>query len=549
MSNGNEYSRSLKKIKRAMALDPLYFAKRVAPGIFKWEFASFHRHMVNDIMKSDKRTTEIMVTRGHGKSMIATVLMPLWFILHGGLQYVVIISKTQDAAQEFFEHIKSIIESERFINYYGDLRGREKSDVWNSESITLRGPGLHARIDCRGAGQMIAGRNVSLTDSNGDLVGVRPQLVIIDDTEDDTTVLTAVAIDKLENWLSGTVMPGLHDEKSRVFLIGTTYKADCLLTRVENYKKGVRVIKYPLVVNSDKLSKKLGLPKGSPIWPTNPKFTPKEVQKLREEYEGNNNMAQYLLQYMLDARAGSINRFDRDDIDDSRYSLDEITETKLNWYMTVDMAYSRKKHADSSAIVLCAWDNRKHCYVVDARQGRWGDKETVNQMAMMFNEYEHMIHESLPVCVETMSFDAAERLVEDIFYKNKISFRLMELKPGNRPKENRIRPWVSFSQAHKLHLRSDHSMEELERQMWKFHGLAEEKDDDLLDALAYQKDVATPPLVIDEEAEAKRERRAEMLRIARAVDPDFEPEKRGINYRRQFVKAGIGDRIGHGARV
>ena len=489
------YSRQLEKIKAAMAIDPLFFAKRVAPVVFKHPFGSFHRCLVHDILHPQKQITEIMVTRGHGKSTISTVLMPIWLAIHKGWQYIVITSKTDTVAKQFIAHIQNIVESERFKSYYGDLRGRGEKDVWNQNNVTLRGPGLHARIECRGAGMQFAGLLATLVDKSGELAAIRPQLVVIDDTEDDETVLNAEQVDKMENWLTGTVKPGLHDEHSRIFLIGTTYKADCLLTRIEAYPKGVNVIKYPLVVNSKKLSKKLGLPIDTPIWHENPKFSREEVNKLREEYYENGKIRQFLLQYMLDSRAGSVYRFSKEDVDRARFKFEDIAEKNLNWFMTVDFAYTTRKHSDSSAIVLCAWDERKHVYVVEARQGKWGDVETAKQMAEIAVNYQPYINATLPVYIETMALTAVNSVVEKELNDAGIPHFCGQLKPMNRPKENRIKPLVPLSQAGRLHLRSDTEPKELEKQMWKFHGLAAEKDDDLLDALAYQLDIGFPTSV------------------------------------------------------
>ena len=299
--------------------------------------------------------------------------------------------------------------------------------------------------------------------------------------------------DKLESWANMSVLPALNDSKSRFIVIGTPYAAECYLTRVLNYKEGVTVHRYPFVLEGNdavELSEKLGLNVGSQLWPEY--YSDEDVQKIKDFYYKNNDTLSYLLQYQLDTRAGSVWRFSWEGIENARYSFDVLKDIPLNWFLTSDFAHTTKKHSDKSAIALCAWDHNKDLYVVCAEEGKWGDKKTAERVAEIADRYKGLINGTLPIYIETSSYDAVKDWVVKYMNDAKLPHFVGELKPANRPKENRIKRLIPLSQVRKLHLPDDGSTGQLEKQIKKFHGLAQAKNDDLIDTLAYQMDVGYP---------------------------------------------------------
>lgn len=473
-------------------------------SVFNKPFGSFHYDMVKKLINPKKAITIILLPRGFGKSVIASMLIPVWLIIFRMYKLIVLSSMSGPKAKELVEDCQKTIESERFKKFFGDLKkedGRWSADMMDLYSEEL---GIDARIIAKGAGMQFTGTRYYDT---------RPQLVILDDCEDLETVENPDTIDKLERWVNSIIKPALDNgKKSHIFIIGTTFKADSMITRIAKYKRGVEVIKYPCWATNEAMAKKLKINVRQSIWESNPKFTTEKLNLMREEAVANGTIASFMSQYLLDPRSDHGMGFRERDI--RIFLPSEVKTSDMNLYMLVDVALSKKKYSDKSGIIVAGMTADNSIYVFKAFQGRWGNQELVNKMCEVEAEY-HL--QNLRGCfIESYAFGFINPLLRLEQEKRGISFAVRELEHKARKKEDRIRALIPFVEARKLHIRPEHG--DLKTQFMNYHGEADQRGLDLLDALAYLLDVGYKPKKDTAEVDRKRDNRRAWEDHVRAHD-------------------------------
>lgn len=154
--------------------------------------------------------------RGHAKSTLMSLQNVLHAALYGYKKYILLVSDTEGQAASFLDAIKAELEyNEELIADFGEQKGR----VWKSTVILLKNG---VRIDAVGSGQKLRGRR------NG---ARRPDLILLDDIENDQEVVSPDARRKLEQWFFGAVSKA-GDRYTDIVLIGTVLHHDCLLAHL-----------------------------------------------------------------------------------------------------------------------------------------------------------------------------------------------------------------------------------------------------------------------------------------------------------------------------
>lgn len=157
--------------------------------------------------------------RGEAKSTRITLMFVVWCVLTGRKRYIPIITDAFEQAAPFLEGIKVELESNpRLVTDYADHTGPGR--IWNVGTIVTKG---NVKIQAFGALKRIRGLR------HGPL---RPDLVILDDLENDENVKSLEQRDKLENWLMSTVLNlGPADDSMDIIYVGTILHHDSVLAR------------------------------------------------------------------------------------------------------------------------------------------------------------------------------------------------------------------------------------------------------------------------------------------------------------------------------
>lgn len=223
----SEEDKQRKRIE-ACSTDMALFAKTYFPEIFKSNFCEFHTEIIGSIQntilhqKNKKNYYCRSAPRGHGKSQVISFLLILWCICYAYKKNIVLISDTNDQAKGFIMALKQELEDNELLREdFGDLVGRA---VWSQDKIVTAND---IQVFGRGAGQKLRGVKYRNT---------RPDLVIIDDLENDESVETEVQRKKLRNWFLKALMPVGNPTTDYVY-IGTVLHYESLLQELLTSKK------------------------------------------------------------------------------------------------------------------------------------------------------------------------------------------------------------------------------------------------------------------------------------------------------------------------
>ena len=233
--------------RRAKVFDPVggyeYFVNTYFPHYIRSpEKSDLHRFLFRrlpEIVESPEGENEAVgAPRGEGKSTQVTQLFTLWCIVTGRKHYCVIVMDSIDQAYPMLEAIKAELEfNPRLKTDFADVCGQGR--VWQAGTIVTAND---IKVQVAGSGKKLRGLRHG---------PYRPDLTILDDIENDEQVRNPEQRDKLNAWLTKTVLPlGGVGQKYDVIYIGTILHYDSVLNRTLNnpFWKGIKfkaMLKWP----------------------------------------------------------------------------------------------------------------------------------------------------------------------------------------------------------------------------------------------------------------------------------------------------------------
>lgn len=299
----------------------LYFASYI-----KYDTAPFQREMMQMASNPSIEQMGVMAFRESGKSSILTTAFPIWAIT-GSLQkkFVVIIGRTQELAAM---HLRSIADA------LGD--DLVKKDFWpyeveqnitNAGSIVL--PKYNARIVAFGREQTIRGLRHGAH---------RPDLIIMDDVEDTSSVRSPESRDANYNWFTSELIP-IGSDNAKYIFIGNLVHEDSLMSRIRNEmesneRSGV-FLSYPIMENDE------------PLWKA--RFPDKKAVEKLEKKVGD--PVTWMREYMLRLISDEPELITKDMIHYYDKRPDPLRDQHHRIIVGVDPAISMKSRRDKTAMV------------------------------------------------------------------------------------------------------------------------------------------------------------------------------------------------------
>lgn len=300
----------------------LYFANYI-----KYATAPFQKEIMKVASDPTIEQLGVMAFRESGKSSILTTAFPIWAVT-GTLQkkFVVIVGRTQELAAM---HLRSIADALSDDLVKKDFWPYEvEQNVTNAGTITL--PKYGARIVAFGREQAMRGLRHGAH---------RPDLIIMDDIEDTTSVKNPETRDANHRWFTSELIP-IGSDKAKYIFIGNLVHEDSLLSRIRNeIREGVRegvFLEYPIVIDYE------------PLWKA--RFPDMDTINKLERKVGN--PVTWNREYMLRLVPDDSQLVPKDSIH-SFSSLPEQSHTgeKRRMIVGIDPAISKETHRDKTAIV------------------------------------------------------------------------------------------------------------------------------------------------------------------------------------------------------
>ena len=232
------------------AIDMEFFGRAYFPHYFSRPSPEFHRELdaiwQQGVLKgrypltaADTKTISrlpgvrraVAAPRGHAKSTNLTFKGTMHSTLYGYKHYPIIISDSSEQAEGFLDNIRvEFEENTAILEDFGSLAG----SVWRSNVLVTK---TNIKIEAIGSGKKIRGRKHR---------NWRPDLIILDDVENDENVRTPEQRKKLKDWFDKAVSK-CGDDYTDIVYIGTLLHYDSLLAKTLA-NPAYRSIKYKAVI-------------------------------------------------------------------------------------------------------------------------------------------------------------------------------------------------------------------------------------------------------------------------------------------------------------
>jgi predicted phage terminase large subunit-like protein len=211
---------------RALATDGYeYFCRTYFPHYVKSPSASrLHQHLFKRLPEIIASPTGgaregVIAPRGEAKSTFCSQLFPLWCIARRAKHYIIVAMDVNAQACGMVEAIKAELESNPRLKLdFPEICG--VGPIWREgEMVTANG----IKVEGVGAGMKLRGRRHGPH---------RPDLVILDDIENDEAVRSPDQRNKLDKWVDKAVLNlGGPDGSMDVLYVGTVLHYDSVLIR------------------------------------------------------------------------------------------------------------------------------------------------------------------------------------------------------------------------------------------------------------------------------------------------------------------------------
>lgn len=384
------------------------------------------------IALNEKRAV-IQAPRGHGKSTFWSFALPLWDVIRGEAD-VLLVSYSEDQVRRLIREIKIAVET----NPYLEPIRPSAAEIWGTDQLTWSDGGI---ISGLGFGTSSRGRH--------------PKRIIVDDPLKDMGGMSA---EDQERAYFG-VITGMAMAETKIATVGTPIDFNDLLAKLESnpvYTKWRRP----------------ALEDGKPLCPE--LFTVETLNMRRLEMGSINFSREYLLERIDPATQPFKRQYE---------TLYNEAPSNFQRIVTVcDPAYT-EGDGDFTAIVTVGFTGGNHAYVLEAKAIRKEDPGAI--VKELFNTIDAYSPEV--VAIEKKKGQALQYTFSEARTRlNRWDFKYVELSHGGRAKDDftRIGGLVPRWESRTIHIHPE--MSELRNQLYAFRFSDKSKEhDDLVDALAY----------------------------------------------------------------
>ena len=336
--------------------------------------AKFHEEWSN-ILLNGKENFAIEAFRESAKTQIvirANLLHALTFAMPQRSFLVIICAKQTRAGQLLQSVSREFLANE-------DMNGL-MSEVKDNSDHALEvhyQDGSIVRIEAYGKGAAVRGLSWG---------SKRPDLVIIDDPQDDEDARSETVTANDWNWFLSDVF--FLGQNTRIFLIGNNLGERCIIEQVIKNAKELKFVtrRIPILDSENKSA-----------WPS--KWPVDAIMEDKADWAKIGKTDIWYREKMCQCISPESQKFKREYF---KY-YDKIPNlSELNIYTTVDLAISQKVNADYSAIVTVGVNSAGHWFILDVEYGRYDPTTTIDAIFSAVKKWQ-------PLCVgiETVAYQAA----------------------------------------------------------------------------------------------------------------------------------------------
>lgn len=250
-----------------------YFCRTYFPHICTTECGAFQIDAAHKIADDERLRALFEWARGHAKSTHIGCLIPLWIKarakrgLSRGFDFMVVVSKSEDSATALLGDLQAELSHNDAYRTDFDIK-TERGDEWQAGRFSTADGTTFVAL---GRGQSPRGLKKR---------GLRPNLIVIDDIDDDELCENDARTAKAYNWMMSALFGTMAAGRGRFVLVGNRIHKRSILARYAE-RPGI----YHTVVN-------ILDNRGEVTWHQN--YTLSEVDEMRQTMGERNFAKEYL---------------------------------------------------------------------------------------------------------------------------------------------------------------------------------------------------------------------------------------------------------------
>jgi predicted phage terminase large subunit-like protein len=338
-----------------------------------------------ELCTSEEKFVAICAPRGHAKSTAVTLGYGLATLLFRQRKFMLLVSDTESQASLFLGTFKQELQDNQELIDLFRIKKNEAGQVKfvkdsETDIIVECEDGHRFRIIAKGAEQKLRGLIWN---------GSRPDIIMIDDFENDELVMNKERRDKMRRWFNGALLP-CRSDSGIVRVVGTILHADSLLERLMPNPSD----KHTVTSDLKQYSTKKGMWKAVKyrahnkdftelLWPS--KKSSEDFKMLYAEAIKEGTTDVYSQEYLNEPIDEAVAFFKKADFLPIK---EEDRDLNLNYYIAVDLAISQSEKADYSVFVIAGVDENKILHIKDVIRERLDGRDIVDTLLRLQRLYE-----------------------------------------------------------------------------------------------------------------------------------------------------------------
>jgi predicted phage terminase large subunit-like protein len=437
---------------KAQCNSDLYFFLKFAFG-FPDLKPELHGQFAKYVSNPYKLFKLIVGPRGHLKTSVCTIGFAAWRALKDPNIRILITANTATNAEHMIRTIKGTVEKNEILRWLYQEELPTSNCKWTEKELEFNRSASwpESTIESLGRGGTVTSRHYDIL--------IEDDLLAPEDNQSISADMVKTCID-YHKYATGLRISSTSEQ---VISANRWLYDDYVAYLMENEKWFLPCM-YMGAYDAN----------GDVRWPE--RFPPEELDRILEQQGPRIFSAQYL----NDPAHEDARSFDMSWL---RYyktfpPLNERNETQAVRCVTaIDPAISQKKHGDFTAIVTLGTDTKRNIYCADARRGKWGIDEMIDNVFEV-----HRTWKSQRVGLESVMFQKALMYpFREAMRRENVRMNLVELRPSSQiSKEARIMSLHEYFANGSIWLNKNHR--ELLAEIRGFPAIVH---DDLLDAFSY----------------------------------------------------------------
>ena len=420
-------------IREAAEADLETFIRLVAP---KQVLGAVHQELCQWWTRDDAKPMQLtLLPRDHGKSRLVAYRVA-WRITRQPWVRILYISATANLAEKQLGFIKEILTSSIYRRYWPEMVNEREGDraKWTNTEIAVDHP-TRKEEAVRDPTVFTGGLTTSLT-------GLHCDVAVLDDVVVPENAYTEEGRSKVRSQYS--MLSSIEGAEGEEWAVGTRYHPKDLYSEMLSMEEttyddaGEETGAEPIYEIFERTVEDAGDGTGQFLWPRQQRsdgawfgFDAKILAKKRGKYL---DRTQFRAQYYNDPNDPGELRISRDKFQyyDKKHLVQSggswyLNTKKLNVFASVDFAYSLKKRADYTAIVVVGVDRDNQIYVLDI--DRFKSDRISEYFAHILDMYKKWSFRKLAAEVTAAQKTIVNDLKDNYFRPNGLFISVEEIAP------------------------------------------------------------------------------------------------------------------------